>query len=275
MNKKNLKARIGGVPEHFNLPWRLAIESGAIADLGMNASWQDFPSGTGSMVQAFADDQVDVAMLLTEGAIKAKAQGATFDIIGFYTNTPLLWGIHVPAHSNLHTLSDLEHAHYAISRFGSGSNLMAYLLASQQNQTLTKDSFKIISNLAGARDLFKGGGDYAFLWEKFMTQPMVDSGEFRRIGEIPTPWPCFVICIKPSFYQAQKESIDAMLQCVFDTAQELKASPLAAKLIAARYQLKIQAVKEWLKTVDWASTLELNPGQISKTKATLKSLDLI
>jgi len=53
---KKLELRIGGVPEHFNLPWRLAIESGALNDMGLSCEWQDFPSGTGSMVNAFAEN---------------------------------------------------------------------------------------------------------------------------------------------------------------------------------------------------------------------------
>jgi len=152
---------------------------------------------------------------------------------------------------------------------------MAYLLASQNNQTITDESFEIINNLSGARDLFSLGGDFTFLWEKFMTQPMVDSGEFRRIGEIPTPWPCFVICVKRSLYKESSEKINSMLQCVFDTAQELKNSPIASKLIASRYDLKISAVEEWLRVTDWANKLTLDDQQIINTKNTLHSLNLI
>ena len=31
------------------------------------------------------------------------------------------------------------------------------------------------------------------MWEKFTTKPLVDSGEWRRVGECVTPWPCFVV----------------------------------------------------------------------------------
>jgi hypothetical protein len=39
--------RVGGVDEHFNLPWKLAIEAGAFETLGVSVVWQDCPGGTG------------------------------------------------------------------------------------------------------------------------------------------------------------------------------------------------------------------------------------
>ena len=41
------KFKIGGVPEHFNLPWRLAIEEGRLNDLDVNLHWSDMTGGTG------------------------------------------------------------------------------------------------------------------------------------------------------------------------------------------------------------------------------------
>jgi len=59
--------RIGGVPEHFNLPWRLAIEEGAFTTLGLNVEWIDFPGGTGAIMKALDAGEVDIATPLTEG----------------------------------------------------------------------------------------------------------------------------------------------------------------------------------------------------------------
>ena len=51
--------RVGGVPEHFNLPWRLAIENGAFADLDVSVEWTDFPGGTGAIMNALAAGDID------------------------------------------------------------------------------------------------------------------------------------------------------------------------------------------------------------------------
>jgi len=44
------KIRIGGVPEHFNLPWHLAIEKGEFKKLDIDVSWTDFKGGTGANI---------------------------------------------------------------------------------------------------------------------------------------------------------------------------------------------------------------------------------
>ena len=274
MNQK-LILKIGGVPEHFNLPWHLAINSGAISELGVDASWQDFPGGTGSMVAALNDGYIDVAMLLTEGAIKGVEQGGDYEIISFYTQSPLIWGIHVPAQSSLLSLDDCKNVPIAISRYGSGSHLMAFILADQQNWKTDSLTFEMIDNLEGARDLFTKGGDHIFLWEKFMTQPLVDSGEFRRIAELPTPWPCFVVCVRKSILAQHKNKILDTLTIIFDTAKELTSSPIAAKLIASRYNLRIDAVEEWLHVTKWANNHKLDNSLMKEIRQSLISLNII
>ena len=272
---KKISLRIGGVPEHFNLPWHLSINSGAIEKLGIEATWKDYPSGTGSMVKALNNNEVDVAMLLTEGAIKAQAQDSDFEIISLYTQSPLMWGVHVPANSEINSLKDIKNAKFAISRFGSGSHLMAFLLAEQVGIKLELESFEIINNLAGARKLFKQGGNYVFLWEQFMTQPYVDQGEFRRIDTLPTPWPCFVVCVRKDIYAVAKVSVINMLNSVLNTANDLKSSPIAAKLIAAEYSLEESQVEEWLSITDWTKKAEIDSNLVLDVQHKLSGLGLI
>ncbi|HMB73941.1 MAG TPA: ABC transporter substrate-binding protein, partial [Gammaproteobacteria bacterium] len=92
---------IGGVPEHFNLPWLDTLQQSGAAHGGW--SWQPQPQGTGAMVEAFGTGELDAALLLTEGAVAAVAAGAALDIAANYVDTPLEWGIHVPADSGIDT----------------------------------------------------------------------------------------------------------------------------------------------------------------------------
>jgi len=48
--------KIGGVPEHFNLPWRLAIEEGKFKAAGIELHWSDMTGGTGQMIKDFKPD---------------------------------------------------------------------------------------------------------------------------------------------------------------------------------------------------------------------------
>ena len=120
---------VAGVPEHFNLPWHLALEEGAFEDRGLELTWLDVPEGTGRMCELVNNRTVDMAVVLTEGALRHAAKGNPLVILQQYVGSPLLWGIHVNAKSKHENLQSLENAPVAISRMGSGSHLMAMVHA--------------------------------------------------------------------------------------------------------------------------------------------------
>jgi len=124
--------KVGGDPEHFNLPWRMAIEEGRFRDNGIQLHWSDMGGGTGQMIRGLENKSLDVAVLLTEGISRAILQGLDARIVQFYVTTPLHWGIHVPVESEIEKVDDLEDQTFAISREGSGSHLMAVVKASQE-----------------------------------------------------------------------------------------------------------------------------------------------
>ena len=106
--------RLGGVPEHFNLPWLLALESDALSDL--DATWEDQPGGTGQMLAKLESGDLDVVSILTEGTVSAIDRGLPVTIVQVYVASPLQWGVFVPADSRFRSESELEGARIAISR---------------------------------------------------------------------------------------------------------------------------------------------------------------
>ena len=104
------------------------------------------------MCKALRTGEVDIAIVLTEGIIKDIAAGNPSKIVQTYIETPLIWGIHVSATSSFQKTEDLEHATIAISRFGSGSHLMAIVNAHQQGWNIEKLQFKVVGNLQGGID---------------------------------------------------------------------------------------------------------------------------
>ena len=80
--------KIGGVPEHFNLPWRLAIEEGKFSEIGLELHWSDMTGGTGQMIKGLDIGSLDIAVLLTEGITKAILDGLPAKIIQVYVNSP-------------------------------------------------------------------------------------------------------------------------------------------------------------------------------------------
>ena len=124
--------RIGGVPEHFNLPIHLAQENGEFKSRGVNIEWTTFKGGTGQMTRALREGEVDACILLTEGIITDIIRGNPSKIISLYVTTPLIWGIHTGAANPLRHYPGIFDKKYAISRFGSGSHLMAIVDANSK-----------------------------------------------------------------------------------------------------------------------------------------------
>jgi ABC-type nitrate/sulfonate/bicarbonate transport system substrate-binding protein len=266
---------IGGVPEHFNLPWRLAFEAGVPQRLGIDATWRDYPDGSGAMAAALRAGELDAALLLTEGAVAASAVAGGFKIVSLYTDSPLIWGIHVPASSRFRSVDDVEGARYAISRPGSGSQLMAFVHARHRGWRTDALDFVTVRNLEGAIDAFAGGAADVFFWEKFMTKPLVDAGKFRRVGEFVAPWPAFVVCATDAAIATRGHALAALLRAVLTTAAELAASSDAAQLIARRYALDPADTTEWLRATRWTAEPAIEPQSIEACAAALRALGLI
>jgi len=128
--------RLGGVPEHFNLPIHLAKEKGSFEERGIDLQWTTFKGGTGQMTKALRNDEVDACILLTEGVITDIIRGNAAKLISIYVKTPLCWGIHTGANNTLDNYTDIFSKTYGISRFGSGSHLMAIVDANSKGHKL-------------------------------------------------------------------------------------------------------------------------------------------
>lgn len=244
--------RIAGVPEHFNLPWHLCIENGEFESVGIDLQWTDVPEGTGKMCQLLRDNQTDIAVILTEGIVKDIVSGNPSSIVQTYVESPLIWGIHVAAASQYQTLSDLENTKVAISRYGSGSHLMAYVNAQNQQWHTENLQFEVVNTIDGAVEaLTNGNADY-FIWERFMTKPLVDKGIFRKVADCPTPWPCFVIAVRNEFLENHRQTVALLLEIINNTTIEFKEIPSIDRTLASKYHQQLEDIQTWLLLTKWA-----------------------
>lgn len=266
--------RIAGVPEHFNLPWHLCIEGGEFSAEGIDLEWTDVPEGTGKLCQMLRDGETDMAVILTEGIVKDIVAGNPSKIVQVYVESPLLWGIHVAAGSTYTDIAQLQGKRAAISREGSGSQLMAYVNAARQGWPVDTVKFEIVNTIDGAvKSLTAGTADY-FMWERFMTQPLVDDGTFRRIGECPTPWPCFVIAVRDEALLQHEGTIRRILEIINETTIEFRDIPSIDRTIAVRYGQAEADVRTWLSLTRW-SQKTLSEQVLNKVQNELLSLLII
>ena len=266
--------KIAGVPEHFNLPWHLCIENNEFKDVGIDLQWTDIPEGTGKMCQMLRDGETDVAVILSEGIVKDIVAGNPCKIVQVYVKSPLIWGIHVSAKSKYHSIADLEYTKVAISRYGSGSQLMAYVNADNQGWDSEKLQFEIVNTIDGAVEaLTNGTADY-FMWEHFMTKPLVDNGIFRRVGDCPTPWPCFVIAVREEVLNKHPDTIKQILEIINIKTQKFKEIEKIETTLASKYHQKIEDIQDWLRLTEW-SQKPLSKKKLNKIQNQLFELKII
>ena len=266
--------KIAGVPEHFNLPWHLCIENNEFKAVGIDLQWTDIPEGTGKMCQMLRDGETDIAVILSEGIIKDIVAGNPCKIVQVYVKSPLIWGIHVSAKSKYHSIADLEYTKVAISRYGSGSQLMAYVNADNQGWDSEKLQFEIVNTIDGAVEaLTNGTADY-FMWEHFMTKPLVDSGVFRRVGDCPTPWPCFVIAVRDEVLNKHPNTIKQILEIINIKTKKFKEIEKIETTLATKYHQQIDDIQEWLRLTEW-SQKPLSEKMLNKIQNQLFDLKII
>lgn len=241
--------RIGGVPEHFNLPWHLAIESGAAA-VG-TVDWRDYRSGTGAMLGDLVAGKLDLAILLTEGAALGLARGLPIVAASLYTQSPLIWGIHTSPDSGFDAVGSLSDARFAISRTGSGSHLMSLALALSRGWPVAALRFVVVDDMDGAIAAFREGRADVFLWERFTTEPQVEAGRFRRLDDFVSPWPAWTLCARRDIWDKRRGTILQLFAEVTGAARRLMQSQSRVSLIAGRYGLREAAVAAWLGRTEW------------------------
>ena len=253
MQEVNL--RLGGVPEHFNYPWVQWVAANAVQSRPIRASWKDFPGGSGAMIGALEVGELDVALVLTEAVAHALNRRAAVVPLSLFVQSPLVWGIFSGAQNAIDEVVPHSGVRYAISRFGSGSHLMAMVDAEMRGGQIAENQWVVVQSLAKGKEVLKAGEADLFFWEKWMTKPLVDQGILKMIGERPTPWPSFTMVCTQSF--AEKEANLNAIRLIFDEvvaiAQNFHNQQDNCKILAEAYGLKEQDAAAWLAHVRWAN----------------------
>lgn len=271
--KQGLK--IGGVPEHFNLPWTLAMADDAFAATGVDVEFVEYPGGTGAMNAALQNGDLDAALLLTEGAVLDILGGSNNRLVSTYVDSPLIWGIHVAASSDICDVADIRGKRFAISRYGSGSHLIAAVDAAERGFPTDAMQFVVVNDIDGARTALASRAADVFLWEKHMTQPLVDSGEFRRVGERVVPWPAFVVSVRADYLDAHQADISSVLKIVARYAAEFHSGSKSAELVSETYDISLADAQSWLSDVVWSKDQRYPAAAMARVVSALGSQGLI
>lgn len=273
--------RIAGVPEPYNLPWHLGMEKGRFAAAGVGLEWHTVHEGTGRMCQMLRDGELDMAVLVTEGAVRDILNGGpclpdrqAHRIVSTFVESPLPWGVHVPAASALHSNAELKNVPYAISRLGSGSHIMAMLHAERLGWGPGADDLEVVHNMEGAAERMRSGAPVIFLWEQFVTSRYVDAGVMRCVDVVRGDWPGFTIVAREEFIRDHADAMDRTLAVLAEEAASLQGDAHSVELVMQNAGFSEELAQEWLRHVCW-KVERPDPATFTALVGTLHDLGLI
>ncbi len=264
MGIEKINLRIGGVNEHFNTPWYFGRDNGYFTENGIDLNWTICSGGTGEIINKLSTNQLDAAVLLTEGGIQSIVNGLDVKVIKIFVQSPLIWGIHSSIINHNDLSIENKDLKIAISRFKSGSHLMANVYAKASDVVLNEEQFVLVGDMDGARKSLKELKSDIFLWEKFTTAPLVEANEFKRVGEIKTPWPSFLLVLKDNFINENPGIISKINSSINKSIEDLEKQPDIIKIISNYVSLPEDQVSKWYKDLKWNKSPYCNPEEIKE-----------
>ncbi|KAL7925558.1 periplasmic binding protein-like II [Trichoderma austrokoningii] len=276
--------RIGFVPEHFSTPLHFAQKY-----YGLDATFVPFPSGTGHMITALRANEIDIGIGLTEAWIAGLGKDGVegdggYRLVGTYVETPLCWAISTGAQRpEITSVSSLKGGKIGVSRLGSGSFVMGYVLADKNGWLSGADSAPysdhvVLNTFEKLRGAVNSGEADFFMWEHFTSKKYYDSGEIRRVGEIYTPWSSWKIVASTGLTQG---GLDARVKDLFEkldqgVAHFNKNPDEAVEYISTNLDYSAEDAREWLKTVKFpAKTEGVKPEVVASCVAILRKAGVL
>jgi ABC-type nitrate/sulfonate/bicarbonate transport system substrate-binding protein len=246
------------------------------------------------MVTALQAGEIDIGVGLTEGWIAAlgKAQAAKqdagFRVVGTYVETPLCWAISTGAKRDLTGIPDLKDHKVGVSRIGSGSYVMSFVLADQQGWLDTSSDsppfpVEVLNTFANLRDAVNNSTADFFMWEHFTSKRYYDNGEIKRIGDIYTPWSSWKIVASNALVDPTnsdsplKEQLEDTLQRINKGVKHFEENQEeAVQYISTKLDYSEEDAREWLKTVQFAKDVRgVDPAVVEKTVGILQKAGVL
>ncbi|KAI5957153.1 hypothetical protein KGF54_000081 [Candida jiufengensis] len=255
-----MSLKVAYIPEHFSTPLFLAEKHGYYKEKNLSIEFIPVPEGSGKLIKLLNSKEVDLAIGLTEAFIAEIGKGNDdLKLLDTYVNSPLLWSVSTGNNRNeLTNLQDLKnHKAVGISRIGSGSYVMSFVLAHSIGLDKFED-FKVCSTFKNLRDsvnLIKSSefenSDF-FMWEFFTSKKYYDNKEIKKIGEIYTPWPSWIIVGNSTSVIEKKQDISNFISCINRGIKYFNDHlDESIEYIANNLDYSTEDAQNWTKTVEF------------------------
>jgi ABC-type nitrate/sulfonate/bicarbonate transport system substrate-binding protein len=161
------------------------------------------------------------------------------------------------------SVDSLKGSKIGVSRIGSGSYVMGFVLADQQgwlsnNPQQPYSDTVVLNNFENLRNAVNSGDADFFMWEHFTSKKFYDSGEIRRVGEIYTPWSSWKIVASTKIAGDGADKVDDRVKTLFEkldlgVAHFNENTEEAIEYISTELGYTEPDAREWMKTVRFPS----------------------
>lgn len=182
-------------------------------------------------------------------------------------------------------MSSLAGGKIGVSRIGSGSYVMGFVLADQQgwlSSTSTKpfSDTVVLNTFDKLRGAVNAGEADFFMWEHFTSKRYYDSGEIRRVGDIYTPWSSWKIVASTSLTSGAG-GLDPRVDDLFAKLDKGIAHfnahhDEAVQYISTSLDYSEADAREWLSTVRFpTATRGVKPEVVDNCVAILRKAGVL
>lgn len=225
-----------------------------------------------------------MAFGLTEGFIadlgksKAAGQHAGYTLAGTYVQSPLRWAISTGGRrDDITDVEGLKGTKVGVSRIGSGSYVMSFVLAEQKGwMEAGTDTFDVVplGKFAELREGVNAGTADWFMWDHTTTRKFWGNGELKRIGEIYTPWPSWTIAVRDSV--ARERAEEMMGEVNRGVARFVEDEEEVVRHVTGTMHYSEEDAREWLKTVQFSDdVVGVDPAMVDSTVEMLRKAGVL
>jgi len=115
-----------------------------------------------------------------------------------------------------------------------------------------------------------------FLWEEFTTKPYHDSGEVKRVGQITTPWPAFMIAARTDVLEREPETLRAFMRALTKScALFTQDKDAAVQYVVDHYGNLPEDASTWFDRLRYSPDHAVSRRVLTECGATLVEADVL
>jgi hypothetical protein len=176
------------------------------------------------------------------------------------------WAVSTGANRlEINSIDSLKGGKIGVSRIGSGSYVMGFVLAdkygwlSSSTPSSPYSDIVVLNTFESLRKAVNSGEADFFMWEHFTSKRYFDSREIRKVADILTPWSSWKIVATTKLIKAGR--LDPRVEDMFDRLDQgikhfNENEEEAVKYISTELDYSEEDAREWMKTVGFPEKTE-------------------